>query len=179
MSFSSDYRARQDDIAALFERAFAASEGDEEGAVIGKLAKDLMQMTSSGDIFVYLAQGAGKLTGAIIFTRVTYSEDARSVFVLGPVAVVPEMQGQGVGQALLRHGLDGLREAGVDIALTYGDPNYYGKVGFAPISEADVAAPYPLQYPQGWLGQSLDGVFDLPVKGACTCVPAFQDPAYW
>ena len=29
-----------------------------------------------------------------------------------------------------------LRDAGVDIAMTYGDPNYYGKVGFLPISEA-------------------------------------------
>ena len=179
MSFSSDYRDRQDDIAALFERTFAASDGAEEGAVIGKLATDLMRMTPKDDILVYLSQDAGTLTGAIIFSRLSYSEDARSVYVLGPVAVVPEMQGQGVGQALLRYGLDGLREAGVDIALTYGDPQYYGRVGFAPITEADVAAPYPLQHPQGWLGQSLDGGFDLPVKGACTCVPAFQDPAYW
>jgi predicted N-acetyltransferase YhbS len=39
--------------------------------------------------------------------------------------------------------------------MTYGDPSYYAKVGFMPISEADAQAPFPLSHPEGWLAQSL------------------------
>lgn len=179
MTFSSDYKGRESALTDLFARTFAASEGAEEGALIGRLSDALLGTTPAADLFVYMSEEAGALTGAIIFSRMTYSDDPRSVFVLGPVAVVPEHQGKGVGQALLRHGLEDLRANGVDVALTYGDPNYYGKVGFQRITNQDAAAPFTLQHPEGWLGQSLGAADYLPVRGTCRCVAAFNDPAYW
>ena len=62
---------------------------------------------------------------------------------------------------------------------SYGDPNYYSKVGFRPISEQVVSAPFKLSQPEGWLAQSLDGGAIKPMQRATTCVEAFNDPAIW
>jgi hypothetical protein len=101
----------------------------------------------------------------------------RAVFVLGPVAVAPERQGQGVGQGLIRHGLAELSARGVDVALTYGDPAYYGRFGFEVITTEVAAAPFRLGFPHGWLGQALDGGMLSPLKGSVTCVDALTIPA--
>jgi predicted N-acetyltransferase YhbS len=93
--------------------------------------------------------------------------------------VATEKQGKGIGQRLLTHGLAALRSAGVDIVMTYGDPNYYAKVGFVPISEADAPAPYKLNHPEGWLGQSLTDRAMAPLKGPSHCVEALNDPLFW
>jgi predicted N-acetyltransferase YhbS len=93
--------------------------------------------------------------------------------------VATDHQGKGIGQGLLSHGLAALRRAGVDIVMTYGDPSYYAKVGFMPVSEADAAAPYKLNQPEGWLGQSLTDHPMTPLKGPSRCVAALNDPVYW
>ncbi len=95
------------------------------------------------------------------------------------MAVATAHQGTGVGQKLIAHGLGVLRDNGVDAVLTYGDINFYAKVGFAQISEETARAPLPLQYPQGWLGQSLSRPELEPLAGPSYCVEALNDPSYW
>lgn len=170
---------RASEIAQLFEASFGDSEGADEGRLIGRLALGLIAQTPAEDRFVFVAEEAGGLVGAIVFSRLRYPQDPRQVFVLAPVAVAPGQQGRGIGQGLLRFGLDALRAAGVDVALTYGDPRYYTKVGFAPLSEQDAHAPFPLQMPQGWLGQSLTAQPLTPLKGPSQCVAALNDPVFW
>jgi len=91
-------------------------------------------------------------------------------------AAAPDRQGQGVGQALLPHALAQLPETGTDVAITYGDPAFYGKVGFKPITEADAALRLPLSHSEGWMGQSLHGRSFVPLRGPCICVQALRDP---
>jgi predicted N-acetyltransferase YhbS len=88
-------------------------------------------------------------------------------------------QGKGIGQRLINHGLSALRQEGVDIAVTYGDPAFYGRVGFEPVSAADLPAPQPLYQPQGWIAQSLTEAPLTPLSGPARCVAAFDDPALW
>ncbi len=179
MKFSQGFNGREQEIVALCSSTFAASEGAEEGELIGKLVNDLLTSTPEQDLFVFCAVTTGEIVGAIVFSRLTYDQDDRSVFVLGPVAVATNEQGKGVGQSLLRHGLQKIGAAGVDVAVTYGDPGYYSKVGFQPISESFAQAPFSLQYPHGWQAQSLNGTDLEPIPGECVCVPAFNDPVYW
>jgi putative acetyltransferase len=179
MHVSNTYTERRDEIVALVRSAFSDSEGADEGALIGALAQNLMANTPQEDLFVFSALEDGRVIGAAIFTRLTYPDDPRTVFLLGPVAVATRHHGQGVGQGLLTSALDDLRARGVDVAITYGDIRFYAKVGFAQITEAIAKAPLPLQYPQGWLGQSLTGPGLAPLAGESVCVEAFNDPAYW
>lgn len=179
LDFSSDYKDRAQEIIALFSATFAASEGAQEGQLIGRLAGDLIATTKADDLFVFSSWDGDALTGCIMFSRLSFDQDGRTVFVLAPVAVATDRQGQGVGQKLLTFGLDALRAAGVDVAITYGDPNYYAKVGFAPITEQIARAPLPLSQPEGWLGQSLTDQPLESLKGPSRCVDALNNPAYW
>lgn len=179
MDFATGYRGREAQIVDLFRATFAASEGDQEGALIGELVRRLLHGTPAPDLHVFTAEDAGKTVGGAVFSRLAYAHDPRTVFVLGPVAVATDRQREGIGQALLHHALAALRVAGVDIVMTYGDPAYYTQVGFVPVSEGDAPAPFPLQQPEGWLGQSLTDAAMTPLKGPSRCVAALDDPAYW
>ena len=173
-------------VSRLFRDVFAASEGQAEGDSIARLVDNLLASTSEQDLRVYTASGGKTLLGCILFSRVTFEAPVQA-FILSPVAVDTLAQGQGVGQALIRFGLADLRRAGVQLAFTYGDPNYYAQVGFESISEDLIRAPVPLTQPEGWLCQSLDGQplsnLQLPVDGDSAnrprCVDALMDPTYW
>ncbi|MBT0962838.1 GNAT family N-acetyltransferase [Denitromonas iodatirespirans] len=179
MHFSNTIAGHEDALIALFTNTFTASEGAEEGARIGSLVRTMLHDTPPQDLLVFTAGDEGRIVGGIFFSRMRFAQDARTVFILGPVAVATEAQGKGIGQQLLKHGLAALRDAGVDAALTYGDPNYYMRVGFRQISEADARPPFKLQHPEGWMGQSLSERPLTPLKGASRCVAALSDPAFW
>ena len=179
MHFSTDYETHAEAIAELFRATFTASEGVEEGGLIGALARRLIAETPTDDLRVFTAWEDNALLGGIFFTRLIYEGDPRTVFMMAPVAVATAQQGKGVGQRLIAHGLAALRQQGVDIVVTYGDPAFYGRVGFNPVSEADLPAPQPLQQPQGWIAQSLTDAPLTPLRGPVRCVAAFDDPALW
>lgn len=179
MEFVHTYEERASAITALFQSTFSDSEGTAEGELIGGLAANLISQTKDRDIFVFSALESERVIGSIAFTRLAYPEDERTVFLLAPVAIATCHQGKGVGQKLLIHGLGALRAQGVDVVITYGDINFYAKAGFAQISEEVAQAPLTLQYPEGWLGQSLNNSDIEPLKGPSSCVEALNDPAYW
>ena len=102
-----------------------------------------------------------------------------SAFIMSPVAIHTDHQGKGLGQKLISFGIKHLKENGVELLLTYGNPAYYSKVGFSPINEEIVRAPVELSLPFGWLGQSLVSEDIQPIKGRSRCVSALNDPGYW
>lgn len=179
MEITSGHAGRETDIIALYTDSFSASEGAEEGAVIGALVADMMAMTPAKDLHVFTAIDAGGITGAIMFSRLTFAQDDRVAFILSPVAVAPHQQRTGIGQALILFGLEALRQDGVDYAITYGDPAYYSKVGFRQITEDFAPAPLDLSQPQGWLGQSLSEQDQPAFTGPSRCVAALNQQAYW
>lgn len=177
-------------IIELYRQVFTDSEGEAEGTVIGNLVTDILAKTPEQDIYGYMAMvGEGKqenLVGAILLTRLTAPDSDiypmqqdKSLFLLSPVAVLSSQQGSGIGQALINHGLEQLKRQGVDMVFTYGDPNYYGKVGFSAIDETVIKAPHTLSYPTGWIGQSLTDEPIVPIDGALQCVEAFNNPEIW
>jgi len=179
MEFSTGHKGREEEIIDLFVATFAASEDSKEGALIGNLVRNLLGGTVEKDLFVFTAEQDGAIIAGVLCSRLSYAQDVRSLFILAPVAVATNQQGQGIGQKLLTHALAGLRSAGVDIAMTYGDPNYYTKVGFKPITEADAQAPCKLSQPEGWLAQPLTGHKITPLQGPSRCVEALNDPVFW
>ena len=54
---------------------------------------------------------------------------------LGPVAVLPACQRQGIGSQLVQRGLSELKTAGVKFVVVLGHPEYYPRFGFAPAHE--------------------------------------------
>lgn len=160
-------------------KSFSASEGETEGALIRTLVELLLENTPEPDIFIFAALHHDTIVGCGIFSRLNYSDDARNVFILSPMAVHSDHQNNGVGQTLLRKSIAVLRDHGIDILMTYGDPNYYGKIGFLSVTEQVAPPPFPLSMPIGWIGQSLHDPEIVPLQGSCTCVSALSNPAIW
>ncbi len=178
MKFRHHKAEEASEIAQLFTSVFAASEGDAEGALIGKLSADLFETTDNRDLFNYVAVDADHLVASMFFTRLDFGNNC-DAFILGPVAVNSDRQREGIGQPLIRHGLNDLKDRGVEFALTYGDPTFYRKVDFQQISSTTIRAPFKLSHPEGWLGQSLGDTSIKELSGACTSVTAFNDPVFW
>ncbi|MGF1689325.1 N-acetyltransferase [Photobacterium japonica] len=168
------------DICQLFTQTFSDSEGEAEGKVIGELVTALFDTTPEHDRFVFVAMDEQTIVGSILFTRMTFDEAPNTTaYLLSPVAVHTAHQGKGIGQALINAGLATLKQHGITLAFTYGDPDFYSKVGFERITEAQYPAPQPLSYPHGWLAQSLTEMPLAAIAGASHCAPALNNPAYW
>lgn len=162
----------------LFTSVFTVSEGDKEGMLIGNLAFKLSSAIDNKDIVSIGAYEEDTLVGSIFFTRLFVKADI-SVYMLAPVAVSTKHQRQGVGKALINFGINELINRDVDVVVTYGDPSYYSKTGFQPLSESVIQAPLKLSMPEGWLGQSLNQDSIPTIHERPECVEEFNDPAYW
>ena len=88
-----------------------------------------------------VAKKDGSLVGAISFWPVAIAENAG--LLLGPLAVHPDMQGQGVGQELMRASLQLIDADRFAFVLLVGDLPYYEKAGFM-IVAGGVAMPGPV-----------------------------------
>jgi putative acetyltransferase len=53
---------------------------------------------------------------------------------LGPIAVLPEYQRKGIGNALIEKGIRELEKAGCAVVVVLGHAEYYPKFGLAPAS---------------------------------------------
>lgn len=168
----------QDEVTDLFASVFTSSEGEKEGKLIGNLASKLSSKIDNQEIVCLGTSENESLIGAIFFTRLRVNESIQ-VYMLAPVAVSTEHQGKGIGQALINYGLDELKNRSVDVAITYGDPSFYSKVGFEALSENVIQAPLELSMPVGWLGQSLTEEQIPVIKERPECVSEFNDPVYW
>ncbi len=166
------------EIKQLFTKTFSDSEGQSEGLIIGNLTHDLLTTIDAQGLYCFVATENEQIIAGIIFSKLTFESETKA-FILSPVAVHTSYQRKGIGQDLINFGLKMLKENGVELAFTYGDPNFYSKVGFSVITEKVVKAPLKLSYPEGWLGQSLISDVIEPITGDSYCVEALRKPDLW
>lgn len=86
-----------------------------------------------------VAEREGQIVGHIAFSPVKIDGQLCDWYGLGPVSVRPDLQKQGIGAALIRAGLDRLKDLGAHGCVLLGDPGYYIRFGF----ECDEALTYP------------------------------------
>jgi len=171
--------ARLDDRECVRQLYFAAFADDEREAVAG-LAVDLLVEVTSPAAFALVAETDGGVVGHVAFSPVSRRETGDLVgYILAPLAVHPEFQKQGIGTALIRSGIEELSARGAAIVFVYGDPQYYGRLGFTADAATPYVPPYELQYEFGWQARLLttDAPSVPPVM--LTCVPSLMDPQLW
>ena len=170
-----DYRK---EIVRLVQDSFTASAGEVEGTLVATLADKLASAIDGDAVLCVGAKDDDGLAGVIFLSRLRFGETA-VVYLLSPVAVHARRQRAGVGQALINAGIAELKRRGAAVFVTYGDPAYYSKTGFQPLSETVIRAPLELSMPHGWLGQSLTGSPIPSLAGRPTCAEPFNDPSLW
>ena len=92
-------------------------------------------MRAAGDYTLSLvAEVEDEIVGHVLFSPV-YSETGEQIpggLALGPLAVLPECQLQGVGSALVREGLRQTAATGHRFCMLLGSSRYYPRFGFEP-----------------------------------------------
>lgn len=82
-----------------------------------------------------VAEIEGRVVGHIAFSPVAISDGTADWYGMGPVSVLPELQRQGIGTALINQGLSRLKQMGGQGCALVGEPNYYQRFGFRNIPE--------------------------------------------
>ena len=99
---------------------------------------------------------------------------------LGPVGVRPDRQGQGIGSALIRAGLEEARASGEVAVILLGSPVFYQRFGFASGSEPGLRDPFARVTPDGVEieeGDFMLVVFEeVSLAGDVRWHPAFGEP---
>jgi len=82
-----------------------------------------------------------RIVGNIMYTKARVigpGGEAREVLCLGPISVLPEHQGQGIGGRLIEESVARAREMGFAGVFLMGNPAYYSKFGFRKAEGFDV-----------------------------------------
>lgn len=77
----------------------------------------------------------GAVAGHIAFSPATLSDHSQGWYILGPISVLPRLQKQGIGKALVQEGLRLLRSLNAEGCILVGDSNYYQRFGFKSFPE--------------------------------------------
>ena len=141
-----DLRQEQPDdrweVEALFDLAFAPGR---EALSSYRLRDDVRPVA---ELCLVARDAYGILGGAVRFWPVHIG--AHKALLLGPIAVHPTRQGEGLGALLMEESLD--RATGWDRVLLVGDAPYYGRFGFNRLN--GVMMPPPTN-PERVLGRAL------------------------
>ncbi|MCG8393914.1 MAG: N-acetyltransferase [Pseudomonadales bacterium] len=88
-------------------------------------------LRQAGALFLSkVAESDGEVIGHVAISPVSVSDGSINWFGLGPISVLPEYQGKGVGAKLMENALADLRGKGAAGCVVLGDPGYYGRFGF-------------------------------------------------
>ncbi len=156
-------------IEALYPQAFP----DED---LLPLIGELLQETSG--VISLVAMTGQTVAGHVVFTICRISGRPGEVALLGPLAVAPRLQKQGVGTAIVRAGLQLLEKSDVKWIYVLGDPAYYSRFGFQP--DGKVAPPYelPAEWRGAWQSLGLHGAKPL-IAGKFLVPPPWRKKALW
>lgn len=113
-------------ISSVITSAFLkAGHSDGNEAVIVEKLREAASLSIS-----LVATENDRIVGHVAISPVTVDGRSDGWFGLGPVAVVPDRQGHGIGSTLIEAGLDQLRVRGSRGCVVLGEPAYYGRFGF-------------------------------------------------
>ena len=134
--------ATADDAPAIRQVLLAAFPTAVEADLVDRLERE-------GDVALSLVADTGEaVVGQILFSPMDVRGDGRALDALGlaPVAVRPDWQRQGIGAALIQHGIASARRCGTEMVFVLGEPEYYGRFGFTAATARPFASPYAGRY---------------------------------
>jgi putative acetyltransferase len=112
-----------DAIRALLTAAFGRPD---EAALV-----DSLRLAGNATLSL-VADLDGRVVGPLLFSPMRVEPPIITAVGLGPLAVLPEIHGRGIGSRLTRVGIAEIRRRSIDAVFLLGNPAYYARFGFAP-----------------------------------------------
>jgi putative acetyltransferase len=161
--------ATDDDWPAILEvhrRAFA-------GEDIPSLVEELRAGGFDVPSLSLVATAGNQVAGHVMNSWVGIDGLDVRLLQLSPLGVLPELQGQGFGSALVRASIAGARVLGEPLLLVEGNPRYYGRFGFVRADELGLLPPPEALYEWAFQVAVLDEAIALP-QGRIVYPPPFR-----
>ena len=117
----------QSDVTAIREVNRLAFGQSQEGELVDALR------TNGGVLLSLVAVSNGKIVGHILYSPIAVGGAFRGA-ALGPMAVLPDYQRQGIGSQLVAAGTRRLADAGCPFVIVLGHTDFYPRFGFTPAS---------------------------------------------
>lgn len=148
----------------------------QEQAFSEELVARVVDMVRASDSMVLslVAVTGDQVVGHVLFSPITVeSSPADSRWVaLGPLGVLPDYQGRGIGSSLVREGLALCRVRGYDGVVLHGAPGYYARFGFVRASDHGLTNAFE-NLPEFQVTELRQGALEQ-VAGAVRFAPEFN-----
>ncbi len=127
-----------EDISTILQKAF---NGEDEVKLVSKIRNSGHFVPELSLVALHNRQDP---VGYILFSEITISteEETLTTLSLAPVAVVPELQHEGIGSMLIKDGMMRATSLGYRHVVVLGHKDYYPKFGFIPASEKNITGPF-------------------------------------
>ena len=146
LAYRPERPADHDAIRRVHAAAFAPSEVE---------APLVDALRAAGDLVVPLSLVAEDDTGVVGHVAISRATaGGADVLALGPLGVLPERQGEGIGSALTRAALAAAAATDYPLVALLGHADYYPRFGFEPAGALGLRCPYPVA-PESWLALRL------------------------
>ena len=133
---------------------------------------DFVHRIRAADTYVpelaLVAVDNAEIVGHVMFSYATVG--GRPVLQLAPLAVRPDRQRTGIGDALTRRGIELAEERGEPLILVLGIPEYYPRFGFTSARALGIE-PYNADLPdEVWMAKPL-AAYDPSITGTAAFAP--------
>ena len=122
---------RHGDVAVIREVNRLAFGQSQEGDLVDALR------ANGGVLLSLIAISKGKIVGHILYSPIVVGGAFKGA-ALGPLAVLPDFQRQGVGSQLVAAGNQQLATAGCPFVIVLGHTEFYPRFGFTPASALSI-----------------------------------------
>jgi putative acetyltransferase len=123
---------------------------------------------SCPDRLALVAEENSRVVGQILFTpALITSDDGNRLTGMGlaPVAVTPDLQGQGIGSRLVTEGLAILNRQHCPFVIVLGHPRFYPRFGFVPAERYRIRCQWPDVPSEAFMILVLDRVAMRQISG--------------
>jgi len=149
-----------------------------------ELVKQLLEDETAKPLLSLLAFYNNRAIGHILFTRafIEGHKNNPQIYLLAPLAVIPEFQKQGIGGILINEGIKKLKEIKAEMVFVLGHISYYPKYGFIPNAESfgyPPTYPIPAEVADAWMVQPITDKGFSKVKGKIICADQLNKPEHW
>jgi len=128
-------REKNEDFKSIYEINYQAFKQKNESELIERIrgSKNFVPGLS------LVAEKNGKIVGHLLLSKIKIKgEKVYKSLILAPLAVLPELQKQGIGEKLIKEGLKKARELGFSSVIVVGHKDYYPKFGFEKASKWNI-----------------------------------------